>query len=68
VIKKKLSWGGSNAALLGEVDKFCYGFSLHLLHNPATVNLYRLKGSPPLSGNLLAQHPFGYESENFQFS
>ena len=33
--------GGSNAALFGEADEFSHGFSLHLLHNPATVNFYR---------------------------
>jgi len=65
VIQKKLVLGRSNAALFGEADKFSHGFSPHLLHDPATMNFYRLKGSSPLSGNLLTQHPLGYESKNF---
>jgi hypothetical protein len=51
--------GGNNAALLGEMNELCHGFSLHLPHDPAAVNFDRLEGSPPLKGDLLAQHPIG---------
>ena len=60
-----LALEGSNACFLREVDKFCYGFSLHLMHNPAAVNLDRLEGSPPLKGDLFTQHPLGYKLKNF---
>ena len=63
-IAKKLVLVGSNACFLGEMNYLSNGFSLHLLHDPATVNFYCLKGSFPLSGNLLTQHPLGYKSKN----
>jgi len=40
--------GGDNARFLGEVNQFGHGFSMHLLHDPATVNFDCLKGNPPL--------------------
>ena len=60
VTKKKLLLGGSNACFFGEVDEFCDGFSLHLLHDPAAVDLDRLKGRSPLERDLFAQHPAGH--------
>ena len=65
VIEKKLVPGGSDACFLGEANKFSDGFSLHLLHDPATVDFYRLEGSPPFTGNLLTQHPLSYEPKDF---
>jgi hypothetical protein len=58
----------SNTRFLGEADKLCYGFGLHLPHNTAAMNLYSLKGSSPFIGNLLTKHPFSYETKNFKLS
>ncbi|MFA5363006.1 MAG: hypothetical protein WC335_07185 [Candidatus Omnitrophota bacterium] len=51
---------------MDEADESSHGFSLHLLHDPATVDFDRLKGGSPFSGNLLTQHTLGYEPKNLQ--
>ena len=65
--EKKLLLGGGDAALFGEVDEFGNGLSLHLMHDPSTVDFNSLEGSPSLEGNIFTHHPLGYESKNFQF-
>lgn len=52
VLWKKSVPGGSNAGFLGEIDKFSHGFGLHFPHDPAAVDLDRLKRSPALEGDL----------------
>ena len=59
--------GGSKTCFLGEADEFGDGFGPHLLHDPAAMDFYSLKGGSPLSGYLLTQHALGYELKNFQF-
>jgi len=55
--KKESAGRGNAACLLGEADKFSHGFSLHLLHDPAAVDFYRLEGNALFRANLFTQHP-----------
>ena len=41
-IEKRLVLGGDNTCFLGEVNELGNGLSLHLLHDPAAMNLDRL--------------------------
>ena len=47
-MEKVLVLDGGNAGFLGEVDQFGNGFRLHLLHDPAAVDLNGLEGGAPL--------------------
>ena len=60
--------GRNKTLFLGEADELSDGPSLQLMHDASPVDLDRLEGRPPFRSDLLVQHPFGYEMENFQFS
>ena len=60
-----LGCGGSNARFLSEADKFGHGFCLHLLHDPAAVDLDGLQGSPPLARNILIHQTPGHKMKDF---